>query len=173
MSKVIKCKLDTNSIQQAKDELKTYKDNLDNKLIEFVTLLFQDGMAEAKSRLATTQGDSTNASVGGVVPVKTGNKVVATIYLVGKDALFVEFGAGIHYNNGNAHPKAAELGYGVGTYPDQKYAINPGYWYWYEGKGKSKVAHFSLGTEASMPIYYASETIRNNAVARAAEVFRS
>jgi hypothetical protein len=98
---------------------------------------------------------------------------VAVIYAEGESVAFIEFGAGIYYNNGNAHPYAAEFGYGVGTYPSEhppNRAIHPGYW-WYKGADGAK--HLSLGTQASMPIYYASEHMRNNAVARAVEVFGS
>lgn len=173
MAKVIKCKLDADSIQNAIDELKAYRKSIYDKLEDLMNALLQDGSIEAMTRLGTTVGDSTNAVIEKTVPIKSGDKVVATICLVGKDCLFVEFGAGIYYNNGNAHPYAAEFGYGVGTYPSEhppNRAIHPGYW-WYKGADGAK--HLSLGTQASMPIYYASEHMRNNAVARAVEVFRS
>lgn len=176
MAKVIKCDLSVDSLENAITELEEYRKSITDKLDAFITALLSVGISEAKSRLASTIGDSTSASIGSSIPVKTGNKIVATIFLIGKDALFIEFGAGIYYNNGNAHPDAAQFGYGVGTYPSKNppnKAINPGYWYWYEDTGNGKVAHLSLGTKASMPIFFASETMRNQAIQKAIEVFRS
>jgi len=172
MAKVIKCKLDTDSIGKAIQEIRDYRYELLNKLDAFMDALLQDGLAMASERLASTVGDSHNAVTGKETILDEEDRIVATIFLYGSDALFIEFGAGIYYNNGNAHPQAAELGYGVGTYPSEhppNRAINPGYW-WYKGDDGAK--HLSLGTQASMPIYYASETIRNNAVQRAKEIFR-
>lgn len=172
MSKVIKCKLDVNSLQKAIDELKAYRESIESKLSAFVDALMADGLKEASQRLASTVGDSTNASVGKSYLVTYQDRVVANIYLVGTDALFIEFGAGIAYNTGMQHPDAAEFGYGVGTYPSKhppNRAMNPGWWIY----RKDGVPIRSVGTGASMPIYYASETMRNNAVQKAMEVFRS
>lgn len=172
MSKVIKCKLDVNSLQKAIDELKAYRESIESKLSAFVDALMADGLKEASQRLASTVGDSTNASVGVGYQVTYQDRVVANIYLVGTDALFIEFGAGIAYNTGMQHPDAAEFGYGVGTYPSKhppNKAMNPGYW-WYKDENGQKQR--SIGTEATMPIYKASETVRNNIIKEAINVFR-
>lgn len=79
-----------------------------------------------------------------------------------------EFGAGIEYNNGTSHPQAAEFGLGVGTFPDQRHAINPGYWYYRDGLGQ---LHLSLGTKAEMPMYKASIEIIRVIESTAREVF--
>ena len=168
MSKVIKCTLETNSIQKAIGEIRAYREDLNNKLQQFVSLLVQDGVTVANARLSSTKGDSTQGTIGFGLN-NDGDIVSAIISLEGKDALFIEFGAGIAYNTGMQHPDAGENGYGPGTYPSKtppNKAINPGYWYY--GSGKR-----SIGTEASMPIYHAAETIRNKAIQRASEVFRS
>ena len=165
---VIKCTLDTNSIQAAIDEIRAYREDLNNKLQQFVSLLVQDGVTVANARLSSTKGDSTQGTIGFGLN-NDGDIVSAIISLEGKDALFIEFGAGIAYNTGMQHPDAEENGYGPGTYPSKtppNKAINPGYWYY--GSGKR-----SIGTEASMPMYHAAETIRNNAIQRASEIFRS
>ena len=153
MSKVIKCKLDVDSLQNAIDELKEYRDSINDKLQQFVAALLEDGVI----------GFGINAD---------GDIVTATISLEGSDALFIEFGAGIAYNTGMQHPYAGEFGYGVGTYPSKhppNKAMNPGYWYYRENGELVK----SIGTQASMPIYHAAETMRNIAIQKAIEIFRS
>lgn len=173
MNKVIKCKLDVDSIDNAIKEIQAYKKSITDKVEDLMNALLQDGLAESAQRLASTAGDSHDAVTNKQIVLKTEDTVVATIFLEGPDALFIEFGAGIYYNNGNSHPKAAEFGYYIGSYPSEhppNRAINPGYW-WYKGDDGGK--HLSFGTQASMPIYYASESIRNNAVQRAIEIFRS
>lgn len=171
--KTIKINLsDSSAVENAIKEIEAYQKELMSKIKLYVETLAQDGVAVANARLGSTVGDSTQGSIGFGID-DSGNIVKATISLGGKDALFIEFGAGIYYNNGNAHPKAAEFGYGVGTYPSKtppNKAINPGYW-WYRDDGGN--LRFSIGTQASMPIYHAAETMRNNAIMRASEIFRS
>ena len=68
--------------------------------------------------------------------------------------------------------RRGEFGYGVGTYPSKNppnKAMNPGYWYYRENGELVR----SIGTGASMPIFTAAETMRNNLIKRASEVFRS
>lgn len=171
MSNVIRCKLDTDSLQRAINEIRTYREELNNKLQQFITSLMQDGVTVANARLSSTVGDSVQGVIG--FGVNNGGDIVsAIISLEGADALFIEFGAGIAYNTGMQHPDAAEFGYGPGTYPSKhppNKAINPGYWYYREDGELVK----SIGTQASMPMYYAAETIRNNAIKKAVEIFRS
>lgn len=165
MSKVIKVKIDVDSIDKAIDELKAYRDELSDKLESFMDALLSVGFTEASARASSFMGDSEPASVTKEYIVKSKDKIVATIALVGKDAIFIEFGAGIVFNPVD-HPYAGQLGYGPGTYPGQTHVPMPGYWYYGSGK-------LSVGTEAKMPIYFASEAIRNNAVQKAMEVFKS
>lgn len=170
MSKVIKINLNSSdSIEAAIAELERYKEDITTKLTTFISVLQNDGISVARTSLASTVGDSTNGSIGKVDVDSSGDIISATIYLSGNDALFIEFGSGIAYNTGTEHPYAGEFGYGVGTYPSEhppNRAINPGYWYY--GSGKR-----SIGTGASMPMYNAAETMRNNLIMRALEIFRS
>lgn len=173
MSKVIKCSLDTASLERAIKEIQDYRESFNDKLKDFFNVLLEDGTYEAQTRLASTMGDS----VEGIITVEMlsagGDTINAVITLMGSDALFIEFGAGIAYNTGMQHPYASEFGYGVGTYPSEhppNRAMNPGYWY-YREQGNTQVVR-SIGTQASMPIYYASETMRKQAIKRAIEIFR-
>ena len=171
MSTVIKCKLDVDSMDEAIKQIKEYRENIEDKVVEFVNLLLQDGIQVANTRLGSTIGDSVNGIIGfGVNNI--GEIVSAEINLTGSEALFIEFGAGIAYNTGMQHPLAGEFGYGPGTYPSKhppNRAINPGYWYYREDGELIK----SIGTGASMPIYSAAEEMRNKVIQRAEEVFRS
>ena len=163
---------DSSSIGNAVKEIEAYRKELMSKIKLFIETLVQDGVSIASARLGSTVGDSTEGIIGFGVN-EDGDIVSAIIHLQGADAAFIEFGAGIYYNNGNAHPKAAELGLGIGSYPSKtppNKAINPGYW-WYRDEGGN--LRFSVGTQASMPLYHAAETMRNNAIMRASEIFRS
>lgn len=162
--KTINVKLDPSSIDNAIKELEDYKEALLKKVKLFVNALAQDGISVANARLASTYGDSTNGSIGFGLD-DAGNIVSATISLDGSDALFIEFGSGIVFN-AETHPLAGKFGYGPGTYPGQTHVPVPGYWYYGGGK-------LSVGTGASMPMYKAAETMRNNAIMRASEIFRS
>lgn len=174
MSTVIKCELSAKSIENARQELKDYQKSLNDKLRDFFSALLETGQLEAQNRLQSTIGDSVEGVIITEPIINDGDSITAIITLMGKDALFIEFGAGIAYNTGMQHPKADEFGYGPGTYPSKtppNKAINPGYWYFRE-EGNDKAVR-SIGTQASMPIYYASEAMRNNAVQKAVEIFRS
>lgn len=171
MEKVIKFSLDPREIEKAIKELREYRRELNAKLEKFITLLLEDGITVARTQLMSTVGDSVQGIIGFGVD-NDGEIMSATVSLEGKDALFIEFGAGIAYNTGRQHPLANEFGYGVGTYPSKhppNRAMNPGYWYYRENGELVR----SIGTGASMPIFTAAETMRNNLIKRASEVFRS
>lgn len=168
--KQIKIELGASSIDKAIAEIERYKEGLNNRLFELVDKLVQSGVEVAKMKVLTSQGDSTDAYVGYMIN-SVGDIIKAEISVEGSEVLFIEFGAGIYYNNGNAHPYAAEFGYGVGTYPSEhppNKAINPGYW-WYSDENKNK--HLSLGTEATMPMFSAAENIRNTVIQTAIDEF--
>lgn len=168
----------TISIEQAIKELEKYRDSLQYKCDIFIRRLAEIGVEAAQQRLATGQGDSSrdarfsmvfNTSEGLV----EGRIIITSTPHVDKDGrvfyphLAWEFGAGIHFNNGNANPHAHELGMGVGTFPGQRYALND-YWWYRDDAGN---LHFSQGTQATMPMYNASKEIILQIEAIAREVF--
>lgn len=174
MGKVIKFKLDPRDIDRAIKELREYRRELNAKLEKFIALLLQDGITVARTQLMSTVGDSVQGTIGFGVD-NDGEIISATVSLDGKDALFIEFGAGIAYNTGHQHPLADEFGYGIGTYPSKtppNKAMNPGYWIYREPPGSENVV-VSIGTQASMPVFTAAENMRNNLIKRALEIFRS
>lgn len=166
----MKIKLNLNksgSFDEAIKELKAYQQKLDSQIEELVRILANDGVVVAKSWLGATQGDSTRAVVGLEID-SAGDIKRAMITLSGRDALFVEFGAGIYYNSTDP-PHAAEFGYGVGTYPNQKNAFKNG-WYYIDETGYKAYSH---GTEGTYPLYHAADNIRNTAIMKALSIFRS
>lgn len=166
MSKVIRCKLDSASIGQAIKELQDYRKGLEDKIRQFVESLANDGVEVAKAWIMASQGNSEKPTVSLQVN-PAGDITRAQITMTGKDVLFVEFGAGIHYN-GNDTPHAAKFGYGVGTYnPSSDNAFNPDGWYYWTGTER---VH-SYGTEGTYPLYHAVENARNTAIKKAIEIF--
>lgn len=156
------------SINEAIKALKTYKQKVYEKLERLTQVLADNGVVVAKSWLGATQGDSLQAKVGLEID-NDGNICRAIIHLSGKDALFVEFGAGFYYNSTDP-PHAEEFGYGVGTYnPSSDNAWNPDGWYYWTGTERIH----SYGTEGTYPLYHAAENIRNNCIIKALEIFRS
>ena len=84
----------------------------------------------------------------------------------GEEVFFVEFGAGVFYNEKpSPHPRGEELGMLIGEY---------GY-----GRGNRKIWGFrengelylTHGTPAAMPMYKAATYVRNNIITIAREVF--
>lgn len=94
----------------------------------------------------------------------------ATLRLRGEDVMFVEFGAGVHYNTpagSSPNPLGVELGYTIGSYGMGQGAND--YWY-YEEDG---VVYQSYGTEATMPMYKADVAIKQQFASIARSVFGS
>lgn len=168
MAKKITIGLSQSSINQAVKDIQAYKERLLRKLELFTTMLENDGIEIAKAWVGASMGDSTDAYVYGTQVDRSGNICRAKIMMTGKDVLFIEFGAGIYYNSSDP-PHAGEFGYGVGTYPNQTHALEDSWWYEDEF-GQSKM---SRGTQATYPMYHAAENIRNEAIKKALEVFRS
>lgn len=141
-----------NSVNDLIKALEDYKSTLPVMMETFVKRLAQAGMRTAKTAISNASGDSDIGEFVITDAERSGKSIIMRLHFQGDDILFWEFGAGIYYNEGKAHPKAGEFGMGVGTYPGQTHAITPGYW-WY--KGEDGKLHFSLGTEAAMPMYNA------------------
>ena len=164
--KVIKCGLDSASINNAIKELREYRESLNAKIKELVESLTSEGVEVARTWVQVAQGDASDVAVDFLIN-SAGDITMAQIMLTGKDALFVEFGAGIYYNGADT-PHAAEFGYGIGTYnPSSDNAFNPNGWYYWTGTQR---VH-SYGTEGTYPLYHAAENARNKAIQKAIEIF--
>ena len=94
------------------------------------------------------------------------------IKMSGDKTLFVEFGAGIAFSS-PPNPKAAEMGYGLGTYPSKHPELRNAYreeGWWYTDKDTGDSKH-SRGNAPYMPMYKASVEIKKQVRSIAKEVF--
>lgn len=166
----INIRLSDRDINKAIKRLRKYQRKLERKNKLFVERLAEVGIPVINSAMGSGSGDSSRDYKTAIEVTGVGKTVTGFLVIGGTDILFWEFGAGIHYNNGNTNPKAHEFGMGVGTYPGQTHAIDPGYWWYTDDAGKK---HLSYGTEATMPMYKASVEIRKQITQIAREVFGS
>ena len=86
----------------------------------------------------------------------------------GKDAVWVEFGAGVYHNSSpgsSPHPNGAELGFTIGSFGKGNGKKKA--WGYYE-EGELKLTR---GTPATMPMYRAVQTVCNDIQSIAREVF--
>lgn len=155
MRRVIKVRLSQSSIRSAREEFLNLKEKISKKLPEFVEELAEIGIQVIKIKVQEAIGaDDKNVDIH--TELRQGkSKASLTIHVSGKETLFIEYGAGIRFNNGNVHPWAHKYGYGVGTYPNQKHAFDPNGWYYRKGGN----LHHSYGTMATMPVYNAYMTM--------------
>lgn len=178
MTRIVTTITHSSSIEAAIKKLEAYRDSLEAKNDIFVKRLADIGVVAAETRVAKGEGD-TSKDVRFSVVFNTsegeaeGRIIISSTPKVDEDGrkfyphLAWEFGAGIFYNNGNINPHASELGMGVGKFPGQKHALND-YWWYRDEQGN---LHLSQGTEATMPMYYASLEIIKQIEAIALEVF--
>ena len=175
--KVFKSDLSVNGIEALKRQLLQYKDELHTKCKKLVSRLLQSGVAVSQARIS-------ESPLGKYVTVTTNisaDKMGCKGILLAKGAvkeqdgyapfsilLAIEFGAGIHFNPA-PNPNADKFGLGVGTFPGQVHAFEDMWFYWDEKSQEWKPTH---GVKATMPMYKASEEMKNNILKIAKDVFR-
>ena len=160
------------SLLKAAKAVERYRDKLIDNNEVFLEQLLDNGMMMARDHLSNVADDydppdfeaDKPKSIGG------GGNMSATLSLVGEQAAFVEFGAGIHYNGmpgDSPHPLGVELGYTIGSY-----GMGQGrkeHWYYKDG-GTWKITE---GTPAAMPLFHAKQAIEDTVFMTAKEAFRS
>ena len=169
MRKRIKCTLSSKSIRDTIKQLEAYRDSLQDKNEIFVQRLAELGIPIIDENIVSAQGDSDKNHYTYIKINRFGNYARATLTCEGSGLLFIEFGAGIHYNTPagtSPHSKGEEFGYTIGSYG--------------QGKGKNESWVYvadsgewvrSYGTESTMPMYKASVEIMQNIRRIAKEVF--
>lgn len=169
--KVIKVGMSESDIDRAIKELEQYKRDLTRK-----TKLFREKIADKIANLCDSgfagavvddllNGGQKKADVNvSLVHLTDSSVVIAT----GDDAVWVEFGTGVHHNGSvgsSPHPKGLELGFTIGGYG--KGMGERDTWGYYED-GELYLTH---GAPASMPMYNAVKTVCAEISNIAREVF--
>jgi hypothetical protein len=143
--------------------LKNYKREFLEREKRLVEGLAEIGLKEASVRFTTAMYDGTNDVSVHLDVTKNGYVIVAD----GKAVAFIEFGAGVYHNGSEPYPNPRPDGnVGIGEYG--------------EGRGKQKAWGYldenqelviTRGNPAAMPMWYASEEIKNAVLKVAREVF--
>lgn len=169
MSKKIRISLSEKSIRNAINEIEVYKRQFIERNEVFVRRLAELGIPVIDQNIAAAQGDSDKSHNTYIKINSFGSYSEAKLVVEGKSILFIEFGAGIRYNGSSGtspHPKGEEFGYTIGSYG--KVQGSKDFWFYYADTGESVMSH---GTEATMPVFRASQEIIQNIRRIAREVF--
>ena len=146
MAKTIKIKLSNDSIQSAIKKLEKYKKQIESGNEKLVDKLAQFGEEYVQENSQYTECDAGSTSH------KThANGTTATSEVIwdGAEITFIEFGAGVYFNDnphGSPHPKGVDMGMTIGDYG------------WHQGlkeSWKKPDGEWTHGTPALMPMWRA------------------
>ena len=163
MSKVYNISLSSKSIGEAVKKLKAYRDSIERREKELLEELANIGVREASVRFTTAMYDGVNDSDVTLETIENGYSIVAK----GKAVAFIEFGAGVYYNSSEPYPNPRPDGIvGIGEY-GHGYGKRQA-WGYRDDSGELIITH---GNPAAMPMWYASEEMRNSILKIARRVF--
>lgn len=165
--------LSTKSIEAAIKKIREYQNSLEGKCRLFVERLSEIGVDVIESTYKG-KGDSGPQPKTDSQWVE-GKTAELVLRVTGENLIFIEFGAGVHFNGPVGHaayPLARELGFTIGSYSELggngKSLGQYDSWYYYDASGQR---HESQGTEATSPVYNAATEMRNAIIQTAIEVF--
>ena len=160
---VIKCKLDERDINRAIKELERYKQEFLKREKRLIEGLAEIGLREASVRFTTAMYDGTNDVSVRLDTSNNGYVIVAE----GQAVAFIEFGAGVYHNTSEPYPNPRPNGIvGIGEYGQGKgKRMAWGY------KNENDELVITRGNPAAMPMWYASEEIKNSVTKVVKEVF--
>lgn len=177
--KVFNAEFSIKGINKLKQDLLDYKNNeLPRKLDWLVLKLAESGIPTVERQMqdASYSYDEKGVRSGSNTEHRTYvkldrliNMARATLVLEGAEVLFIEFGAGVHYNGSvgsSPHPLGAQNGFLIGTYGMGNGSRRV--WGYYAESGELVLTR---GTKATMPMYMADQEIIRNVVRIAREVF--
>ena len=161
--RIIECVLSPESVDSAMKELQDYKDELQDKHKQLVDRLAKIGIKVAEERYAEASAGSIGEEMDGpdsAVPAleitTEDGGLTAVIQISGHDVTFIEFGSGIHFNEGYAGKPATtnaeKFGYTIGGY-GTGLGLHEA---WHYGNGK-----ISYGTPAADATGKIEEEIKN------------
>ena len=160
---VITMKLSSRSIKDAIKELKSYRDSITAKMDKMLEKLAYIGVKEASVRFTTAIYDGVNDSSVTLETIKDGYCIKAE----GRAVAFIEFGAGVYHNPDEPYPNARPAGIvGIGEY-GKGYGKRQA-WGFKDDSGELVITH---GNPAAMPLWYASEEMRDAILTTFKEVF--
>ena len=155
--------LNPSSIHKAIYQLKSFRNSLDKKTDKFLEELANIGVREASIRFTTAMYDGVNDSSVTLTRVEDGYCIVAE----GRAVAFIEFGAGVYHNSGEPYPNPRPDGIvGIGEY-GHGYGKRQAWGY----RNESGELVVTRGNPAAMPMWYASEEMRNAIASKFKEVF--
>ena len=160
---------DGRSLDKAIQEIRQYQNSLNDKCTEFVRRLSEVGIPVIDENIAAAQGDSDKGHNTYIKINSFGSYSQAELVVESKSILWIEFGAGVHFNGhlgSSPHPKGEELGYTIGSYG--KGQGKNDFWFYYADSGEAVMSH---GTQATMPVYKAGLEIKRQVLKIAKEVF--
>ena len=167
--------LSPSSIDDALKQLEAYMTRIQKATAYFMEDLAILGCRRMEQAINRAQAD-TEGGGGGVNDAsttwykkeETGTSVVFTIEMFGEGVLFVEFGAGVHFNDnlhGSPHPQGVELGYTIGDYPSEHPPSQGRYDGWMSPFG------YTHGQKAACAIPAAMNEMRTNLIKAAQEAW--
>lgn len=170
--KVISVKLNKQSIDNAIKELAQYKQDFLAKEQKLLEGLANIGVRDASIRFTTAMYDGVNDVTVTLDKTSKGYAIIAE----GEAVAFIEFGAGVYHNSSEPYPNPRPEGVvGIGEYGKGKgkrrawyYKGEPGT----NGELQKNGVVKTRGNPAAMPMWYASEEMRNSILQIAREVFR-
>lgn len=155
--------ISSNSIAKAIKELKAYRDSIERKEEELLAELADIGVHEASVRFTTAMYDGVNDSEVTLDVIENGYCIRAE----GEAVAFIEFGAGVYHNPSEPYPNPRPDGIvGIGEYG--KGFGKRQAWGYRDENGELVITH---GNPAAMPMWYASEEMRDSILKIARRVF--
>lgn len=178
MAKPINITLSEDSIQNALNKLKQYKQDILKKCEQLVSELADDGIEVGKNNtgnfghyiiFSKQIEPNNNGCTAIIVATETGQIISQWQTSDGiktadvSPLLMAEFGSGWR-----AQPHFDDDRGGQGTFPGQTHAFDSEGWYWRDLEGN---LHHSYGITPTMPMYKAYSHMEQNIISKAKEVF--
>lgn len=165
--KTINVTLSKDGIAQACKELDEWNKDFQERVKIFTKRLADEGCYIANVTLGTATEGYDPGSVVIEASEVSGNLVyTASYYMSGSEAIFVEFGAGVHYNSpkgSSLHPLGKQMGMTIGEYrPGSLGRFDT----WRKPDGE--ITH---GTPTYMPMYSSAQELAQKIHSIAKEVF--
>lgn len=155
-------------LKELLNDVQTYEQQLlETRTQQFLDRLAEQGVTIAKESVSSYPHlddlAGTLPTVNRVEAKPGGEGFIAEVTLNGKDAIFLEFGAGVYYNTPlgtSPHPQGDELGYTIGSYSNPGHA-GEDYWRLPSGIKTNGGKNYTHGVKAIMPLHEAAMYIRS------------